>query len=199
MYFKIKAAIQAYKQHSNGYSIDEMKGEKNINLGCGNRPLTGFVNTDFYNKKFADEIFDLNLDFPFEESSCDLLYSDNVCEHLHDTVAFINSCYKCLKPGGHLVIKVPYFKSKHAFVDPTHFKFFTIQTLDYFVNGKFFNEKYRFTENSFSSCNIFLDVGSASYFKHLIACYAIKRPNRFENSILSSLFVFHEIVYVLRK
>lgn len=195
----IKKAIYFCVRHKKGYSLDEMKGEVNINLGCGNRPISGFINTDFYNREYADEVFDLNYDFPFANSSCDLIYSDNVFEHVHDTIGLVDRCYKCLKTGGVLIIKVPYFKSKHAFVDPTHVKFFTIQTFDYFVEGKYFNQQYRFTQNAFSGIDIYLDADSNSWLKNIIACYAIRRPNHFENSILSSLFVFHNIVFVLRK
>jgi len=40
-----------------------------------------------------------------------------------------------LRPGGRVVIQVPYFRSIDAFSDPTHKHFFTAQSLDYFVEG----------------------------------------------------------------
>lgn len=127
-----------------------------------------------------------------------MIYSDNVFEHIEKLLLLVRKCHRILKVGGYLVIKVPYFKSKHAFVDPTHVNFFTIHTLDYFIKGTYFYEEYRFFEESFQVLDIFLDINNR-FWKKLISIYAIKRPNNFENSILSNLFIFHNIIYVLRK
>lgn len=197
MIHKFKKLLQIVR--SRRFSIEDHLGAENINLGCGNKPLPKFKNADFYNTHHADIILDLNKALPFSDSSIDLLYSDNVFEHIGDILSLTKECYRVLKPGGELIIKVPYFKSKHAFVDPTHLKFFTIQTMDYFVKGTYFNEMYRFFDESFSTRKIFLDPESVSLFKKLIESIAIAKPNFFENSIFSNIFVFHNIVFVLKK
>lgn len=181
------------------FSLDNYIGQKNLHFGCGNKPLKDFINIDFYNKKYADEIVDLNQKLPYENESIDLIYSDNVFEHIQNLLGLIQECNRVLKKGGHLIIKVPYFKSKHAFVDPTHIRFFTIQSMDYYVKNKYFYDEYKFFEESFESLEIYLDGEEKSFFKKLVSIYAIKRPNHFENSIWSNLFVFHNITYVLRK
>lgn len=194
-----KKFIKTYKSQKAGFNLETLMGEVNINLGCGNNPLPGFINTDFYNKKHADKVFDLDKELPFEAESCDLIYSDNVFEHLDNFLGVIDRCHQCLKHRGHLVIKVPYFKSKHAFVDPTHVRFFTIQSLDYFVRDTYFNSQYQFSKNDYERLEIFLDPRKNNFLRNLLTLYAIKRPNKFENNILSSLFVFHNITFVLRK
>lgn len=181
------------------YHLKEYIKEINLHLGCGNKPLENFINIDFYNKKFADEILDLNDKLPYKDDTVDLIYSDNVFEHIDNLLGLIQECYRILKPGAALIIKVPYFKSKHAFVDPTHFNFFTVGSMDYFVKNKHFNDEYKFFKESFEDMIIYLDPENKSIIKKLISCVAIKEPNRFENSIWSNLFVFHNIVYVLRK
>lgn len=181
------------------YFLKDYMGEKNLNLGCGNKPLKNFINVDYYNKTYADIIADLNQNLPFKSESIDLIYSDNVFEHIENFINLIQECYRILKKGGVLIIKVPYFKSKHAFVDPTHKKFFTIQTMDYFVKNTYFNKEYKFFDEAFESLEIFLDYDNKSFLKKLISIYSIKRPDHFENSILSNLFVFHNIIYILRK
>ena len=193
---KYKKFRQLYRSD---FKIRDFVGKSNINLGCGNRPLPNFLNVDFYNKNHADIVFDIKQDWPIDEGSADLIFSDNVFEHFSDIISLVKKCHSCLRSGGHLVVKVPYFKSKHAFVDPTHVKFFTIQSMDYFVEGKYFNSEYKFIDECFSSIDIFLDPGSNSFLRKVIAPYALMRPNLFENSILSNLVVFHNIVYVLRK
>lgn len=78
-------------------------------------------------------------------------------------------------------------------------KFFTIQSMDYYVKNKYFYKEYRFFNECFEELEIFLDHKNDNFFKKVIEKYAIKRPNHFENSIWSSIFVFHNITYVLRK
>lgn len=181
------------------YNLKDYIGKKNLHLGCGNKPMKDFINVDYYNKTYADDIVDLNKGLPYESNSIDLIYSDNVFEHIVNLLNLIKECHRVLKKGGVLIVKVPYFKSKHAFVDPTHINFFTIQSMDYYVKGKYFNEEYKFFDETFESMDIFLDYDNKSFLKKIIGIYAIARPNHFENSIWSNLFIFHNITYVLRK
>ncbi len=43
--------------------------------------------------------------------------------------------YRTLKPGGRVVLQVPYFHCTDAYTDPTHKHFFTSRTLDYVIEG----------------------------------------------------------------
>lgn len=195
----MKVIIKIIREFKLFFDLELFKGGKNVQLGCGNKPLKDFINVDFYNKKYADEILDLNKPLPYETSSVDLIYSDNVFEHIDNLLGLMQECHRVLKENGKLVIKVPYFKSKHAFVDPTHVNFFTLQSMDYYVENTHFNNEYRFFNESFKSQEIFVDDNDMSFFKKLVAIYAVHRPNHFENSIWSNLFVFHNITYVLNK
>ena len=199
MRYLINKANRFLNVLNSNFELKDYVGKTNINLGCGNKPLDGFVNVDYYNKEHAQISFDLNCEWPFEDESVDLIYSDNVFEHLPDTLSIMKKCYRCLRPGSHLIVKVPYFKSKHAFVDPTHVKFFTIQSMDYFVNGTYFNAQYRFFDESFATVAVFLDPSSQSIIWRLLKTYAILKPNSFENNILSNFFVFHNIIFVMKK
>lgn len=181
------------------YSLKDYMGYGNINLGCGNRPMENFVNVDYYNKKYADVIADLNKRLPFENESADLIYSDNVFEHIDNLILLVKECHRVLRKGAHLVVRVPYFKSKHAFIDPTHKIFFTVQSMDFYVKATPSNKRGGFFDETYESVNVYLDPGKNSLIKRLVSIYAITRPNRFENSILSNIFVFHNIFYVLRK
>ncbi len=181
------------------FVLDDYKKDDNLNLGCGNKPMKGYVNVDLYNEKFADQIVDLNKTLPWDDETYDLIYSDNVFEHVQNLIQLIRECYRVLKKDGYLVIKTPYFKSKHAFVDPTHVHFFTIQSMDYFVNGTYFNSTYPFFMENFKTAKIYLDPNNKSVIKKILSVFAIKKPNVYENSIFSNMFVFHNIVFVLKK
>lgn len=184
------------------FILESYMGKVNINLGCGFKPFEGFINVDYYNPKFADLLVNLESEkLPWEDNSVDLIYSDNVFEHIQNYLNLIQECYRILKLGGYLIIRVPYFKSKHAFVDPTHRIFFTVQSLDFFVKDTYFFRinGYMPIGDGFSNIEIFFDPENASIIKKIVELYAVKKPNNFENSVLSNIFVFHNIVYVLKK
>lgn len=190
---------QVIKKFRKKFNLESYMGKNNLHLGCGNKPMKNFINIDFYNKIYADEIVDLNKKLPYESKTIDLIYSDNVFEHIENLLGLIRECHRILKKNGTLIVKVPYFKSKHAFVDPTHVNFFTIQSMDYYIANTYFNNQYKFFDETFESIEFFLDHPNEHLLKKIIAIYAIMRPNHFENSIWSNIFVFHNITYVLRK
>ena len=105
-----------------------------INLGCGLQYLPGYVNCDCLEHVRADKHFDLNLfPYPFEASSADEIFMDNVLEHLDDIPKVMAELHRVLRPGGKLQIIVPYAKTDWAFQDPTHKHYFTERSMDYFA------------------------------------------------------------------
>ena len=174
---------------------------KNIHLGCGNKPLPNFINIDYYNQTHADIIANLECELPFSSESVDFIYSDNVFEHIKNLLGLMRECHRVLRKGGVLAVKVPYFKSRHAFVDPTHCNFFTLQSMDYYCIDTYYNKYYKFFNEVFAKLEIFIDpqVGKKGIFQKLVEKYALQKPYKYENSILSTLVVFNNIVYVLVK
>jgi SAM-dependent methyltransferase len=111
-----------------------------INLGCGQKYLAGYINTDVLPRVKADRHFDLNLvPYPFESGSAEEIFMDNVLEHLDDIPKVMAELHRILKPGGRLRILVPYGKTDWAMQDPTHKHFFTENSLNYFVEGHPYN------------------------------------------------------------
>ena len=64
---------------------------------------------------------------PVPKESFDCILASEVFEHLHDPVDFINKAYEALKPGGHLILTVPFMFHQHA--DPFDYWRPTKQTL----------------------------------------------------------------------
>jgi len=56
---------------------------------------------------------DLNKEIPFENESIDIVFSNQVIEHLYDTDIFISEIYRVLKPGGYAVISTENLSSWH--------------------------------------------------------------------------------------
>ena len=104
-----------------------------LDVGCGNKKRPGAIGIDISNRTQADVLHDLNaVPYPFPDSQFDEIYIDNVLEHLVDVVAVMEELYRISKPGGMIKVVVPYFRSRWAFIDPTHRRFFTADSMTYF-------------------------------------------------------------------
>ncbi|HLA41129.1 MAG TPA: class I SAM-dependent methyltransferase [Candidatus Glassbacteria bacterium] len=106
-----------------------------VNLGCGSKKAAGEYGVDRYRGSRADVIAELAEGLPFADHSVDVVVAEHLLEHVPDLVALMEEIHRVLAPGGCLRIEVPYFSHPDAFRDPTHARFFTWESLDYFVEG----------------------------------------------------------------
>jgi ubiquinone/menaquinone biosynthesis C-methylase UbiE len=116
-----------------------------INLGCGSIKYDGFKNVDILDNDNVDIVHDLNiLPWPFEDNSIDEIIAEDVLEHLQDTPAIINELWRVLKEDGIVTIQVPDVirNPMSAFTDPTHIRYFTEKSFDYWDEGTEFGTKY---------------------------------------------------------
>lgn len=61
----------------------------------------------------VDIICDLTRCIPFRESSMDAVVLMNVLEHVYDTKGLLKSIHKLLKPGGKLILTIPFLLKVH--------------------------------------------------------------------------------------
>jgi SAM-dependent methyltransferase len=106
-----------------------------VNLGCGGRKKPGQIGIDRYRDSHADIIAELAEGIPLADGSADEVVAEHVLEHVPDLVRLMEEIHRVLVPGGVLRLEVPYFAHPDAFRDPTHVRFFTWGSLDYFVVG----------------------------------------------------------------
>ena len=80
-----------------------------LNLGCGYRPMKGWVNVDRARGPEVQVVWDLVAGLPFPESSCSLVFSEHFIEHIskEDAARFLSECYRVLKTSGILRISTP--------------------------------------------------------------------------------------------
>ena len=82
---------------------------KKVNLGCGKRYHSDWINLDF--NASDDTIISYNLlnKLPFETNSVDAVYTSHVLEHfnLEQAQYFVKEIFRVLKPDGILRIAVP--------------------------------------------------------------------------------------------
>lgn len=117
------------------------------NLGCGKNRKKGYVNVDIDEKVNPDIIEDVTIT-PWiwaKRDSAERIEMDNLAEHLQPFIEVAKECHWVLKNGGILWIKSPFLNCNglsdyHVFLasmivcftDPTHVRYFTTGTFDYF-------------------------------------------------------------------
>lgn len=133
-----------------------------LNLGCGKKKLKGYLNCDISKEVNPDKIVNLEKKLPFESNSFIEVRVDNVLEHVNNFIYLMEEIWRVSKPNAVIIINVPYFRSYHAFADPTHKRFFAFKTFEYFTE--------------FSELNYY----SKARFK-IISKVAIAKIGRFHN------------------
>jgi len=110
--------------------------KKLLDLGCGENKYPGAIGVDINPKSKADIIHDLNkFPYPFGDNQFDLIFAQNIIEHLDDIVKVMEELYRIGKNGAKIYIRTSHFSSVDSFTDPTHKHFFTSCTFDYFIPG----------------------------------------------------------------
>ncbi len=105
-----------------------------VDLGCGQAKQEGFVGVDISPKSDADIIHDLwTTPWPFDDNSVEEAFCSHVVEHTPDLIAFMEECYRILKPDAKIRIVWPHLRSDRAFQDPTHTRFIPEHTWSYFA------------------------------------------------------------------
>lgn len=106
---------------------------KKINLGCGRRPLKGFVNLDKKPGDGVDVVADLEQPLDTHlHSQFDRLLMHHSFEHISNQIQLMEQLWLIARPGAELVIVCPYGSSDNAWEDPTHVKPIFKDTFIYF-------------------------------------------------------------------
>lgn len=118
-----------------------------LNIGAGNRIIAGAVNLDRErHRPEIDVAHDLNvLPWPFPDESFDKIVARAVLEHLRITlIESVDECWRLLRPGGVLFMKLPYWKHDNAYLDPTHHWRFSLATPNIFDPQTDYGKRYGF-------------------------------------------------------
>lgn len=180
---------------------DDIFENKNVlDIGCGRSKLEGSTGIDQTAYPGVDIVADLNDSLPFESESFDVVYANQVLEHIENMINLVYEVHRVLRTGGIFLAHVPYFRSVWAHTDPTHLRSFSIRTMDYFVKGTWIHDNYRFRDEGFSSIEIFIDNDyPATFLRKVFTTMALRDPWKFENSALSFFYPFEQLTYLLSK
>ncbi|MDP8236743.1 MAG: class I SAM-dependent methyltransferase [Candidatus Erginobacter occultus] len=119
---------------------------KVLDIGCGkkkyvsNNPEDTVIGMDHYSGDGVDVVHDLEVfPWPFAGGEFDLVIANHVLEHLPDLIATMEEIWRVGRDGSLVSVRVPYFSFPGSFQDPTHKRFFTRRTFDYFLPRVEFN------------------------------------------------------------
>jgi SAM-dependent methyltransferase len=111
-----------------------------LHLGCGNDKRRGWVNCDVSPQVDPDRIVDLEEGLPFGDDSVDEILANHVFEHVRNFVPLMHEVYRVCKNGARIKVRVPFYAAWGWFNDPTHVRFFSPFTFDYFKKGTYSHE-----------------------------------------------------------
>ncbi len=113
----------------------------------GREGFTALTTLDFNADHSPDVVWDLEeLPLPFEDESFDEIHAYEVLEHTGTQgdwkffFAQFSDLWRILKPGGHLFVTCPSYKSMWAWGDPSHKRVLTSGTLA-FLSQKEYNQQ----------------------------------------------------------
>jgi SAM-dependent methyltransferase len=104
-----------------------------VDLGAGDtKQYRENVGIDRRAAGAADVVADISRTLPLASSSVDQVFMVHVLEHLLEYLPVLDECYRVLRPGGALHVMSPHWRHVNAVADPTHLRFFDVQTFKHF-------------------------------------------------------------------
>ena len=108
-----------------------------LNLGCGDTPRTGFCNVDIAARPGVDLVFDLDTrPWPLPDGHFEEVLLIDVLEHLPDLIGTMEEVWRVSQNGARITLRVPYWNSRWAWLDPQHRRAFHECTFDFFDPSK---------------------------------------------------------------
>lgn len=98
-------------------------GPFNLDLACGDNKKAGYVGIDVCKTASTDHVFDLlQFPWPIDSGAVDELHCSHFFEHVpgKQRPAFMDECWRVLKPGAKMVVICPHWSSMRSIQDYTH-------------------------------------------------------------------------------
>ncbi|MEM5797831.1 MAG: class I SAM-dependent methyltransferase [Candidatus Aenigmatarchaeota archaeon] len=177
---------------------------KILDVGCGNNKYIGgkedkVIGIDKINLPSVDVVHEIEkIPWPFKKNEFDMVICSHVLEHVENIIKVMKEIHRITKPGGIVIIKVPYFTSPGAFTDPTHRRFFTLDTFDYFdkntILGKTLSYEVENINFKIEEKKLFFPRS----FNILLIPLLVKISPRIYEEFFSRIFSAREIYFRLR-
>lgn len=120
-----------------GLLVGDQSPLRVVDVGVGaTKQKAGAWGLDVVAHGNVDVVADLRRGLPFPDRSVDRVYAVHVLEHLPDLVPLLNELHRVLVPGGILHAMSPHWQHVNAVADPTHVRFFDVQTFKWFCRPR---------------------------------------------------------------
>lgn len=130
-----------------------------LDIGCGDtKQVPGSVGLDSEPGPQVDCVADLEGRLPFADDSFDNIFAVHVLEHIRDLLGLMRELHRILRPGGVLHVLSPHWRFVNAVADPTHVRYFDVQTMKYFCGAKPGVLPWRPLSTGAGEDNIFADM-----------------------------------------
>jgi len=112
-----------------------------LHLGCGNDKKEGYLNLDSSKEVKPDKVWNLEkTPLPFKDDSFEEILANHVLEHINNFVPLVHEMNRISKNGAKIIIRVPFYSTWGQYNDPTHVRFFSPWTFNYFNKGNYSHE-----------------------------------------------------------
>ena len=111
-YYSLKKILRERENINRRLKVLEASSYGYLNLGEGFLEMMArlgadFTCSDYFERNFKAMIKEDLSNLTFENDSFDMICHSHVLEHVEDDVAAISESYRCLKPGGTLLLSIP--------------------------------------------------------------------------------------------
>lgn len=150
---------------------------KKLHIGCGKDVKAGYVNLDKLRLPGVDVVHDLDtFPYPFKDNTFDEIYTSHTLEHVKDLITTMQELHRIGKPHAKIIIRVPHFSCGANYRDPTHQRYFSYFTFDFFTEDCFYQlASYKVKKREFN-------------FTRTVATWI----NPFMNPLLNAMPEFYE-------
>lgn len=167
---------------------------RQLNLGCGRDKKPDCMNVDANPTVEPDLLWNLEeRPFPLPRHHFEIIYANDVVEHLEDLIGFMSEVHALLAPGGRVIITTPHFSCSNSFTDPTHRHHLSYFSFDYFTNDSpwsfYSEERFEIAER--------LIVFHNTRFSRFVARWANRHPALYERRftwLYPAWFLIFELV-----
>ena len=165
-----------------------------LNLGCGSKPLEGFINVDLnpMNEKILK--VDLEQPLPFENNYFNYVFAENIFEHIFKLEDLLKELHRICKEGAEIEVIVPHRSSLHAdgigHITKFRFDFFKPYTKE----AKVFLSYPNLFEVKEQTITFNKGLNPLNYIGKFIVKLS---PTIYEETFLRNIFLANEIHYKL--
>lgn len=111
---------------------------RRLNLGCGYDIRSDYVNVDTCDLPGVDVVISVDPfhpSLPFADEEFDEIIAFHVLEHMAHKPKIIEELWRIARHNARIKIKLPDRNHSDAFLDPTHFSYWEVDTIDFYLPG----------------------------------------------------------------